>query len=119
MWLMKTLLTSGCTNQRGAGQWQERALTDPLTGLPNIRALEVFLQHHPEAKVCCLRLDNLEFLSRHYGILMRVHCKKMITASLQPLLQKDEKLFQLPGSELMLVCWDRARLNVCNLWLTI
>ncbi|OTW35971.1 mannose-6-phosphate isomerase, partial [Enterobacter kobei] len=20
-WLMKTLLTSGCTNQRGAGQW--------------------------------------------------------------------------------------------------
>lgn len=21
MWLMKTLLTSGCTNQRGAGQW--------------------------------------------------------------------------------------------------
>ncbi|ELD3250606.1 EAL domain-containing protein [Enterobacter hormaechei] len=83
--------------------WQERALTDPLTGLPNIRALEVFLQHHPEAKICCLRLDNLEFLSRHYGILMRVHCKKMITASLQPLLQKDEKLFQLPGSELVVV----------------
>ncbi|WP_414452947.1 hypothetical protein, partial [Citrobacter freundii] len=22
MWLMKTLLTSGCTNQRGAGQWE-------------------------------------------------------------------------------------------------
>ncbi|AWR68733.1 hypothetical protein CUN65_10395 [Enterobacter hormaechei subsp. xiangfangensis] len=21
MWLMKTLLTSGCTNQRGAGHW--------------------------------------------------------------------------------------------------
>ncbi|WP_254368510.1 hypothetical protein [Enterobacter cloacae complex sp. ECL112] len=34
---------------------------------------------------------------------MRVHCKKMITASLQPLLQKDEKLFQLPGSELVVV----------------
>jgi GGDEF domain-containing protein len=48
-------------------------------------------------------MDNLEFLSRHYGILMRVHCKRMITTSLQPLLQKDEKLFQLPGSELVLV----------------
>ncbi|MGY5368677.1 EAL domain-containing protein [Enterobacter oligotrophicus] len=83
--------------------WQERALTDPLTGLPNIRALEVFLKIHPDAKVCCLRMDNLEFLSRHYGILMRVHCKRMITASLQPLLQQDEKLFQLPGSELVLV----------------
>jgi len=83
--------------------WQERALTDPLTGLPNIRALEDYLFVHPDAKVCCLRMDNLEFLSRHYGILMRVHCKRMITTSLQPLLQKDEKLFQLPGSELVLV----------------
>ena len=82
--------------------WQERALTDPLTGLPNIRALEDFLQIHPGAKLCCLRMDNLEFLSRHYGILMRVHCKRRITASLQPLLQKDETLFQLPGSELVL-----------------
>ncbi|WP_368541705.1 sensor domain-containing phosphodiesterase [Enterobacter soli] len=83
--------------------WQDRALTDPLTGLPNIRALEVFLQGHPDAKICCLRMDNLEFLSRHYGILMRVHCKRAVTASLQPFLQKDEQLFQLPGSELVLV----------------
>ncbi|HDR2892475.1 TPA: EAL domain-containing protein [Enterobacter asburiae] len=83
--------------------WQKRALTDPLTGLPNIRALEDYLHIHPDAKICCLRMDNLEFLSRHYGILMRVHCKRMITASLQPLMQKDEQLFQLPGSELVLV----------------
>ncbi|STQ10209.1 diguanylate cyclase/phosphodiesterase [Enterobacter cloacae] len=48
-------------------------------------------------------MDNLEFLSRHYGILMRVHCKRRVTTSLQPLLQKDEKLFQLPGSELVIV----------------
>ncbi|WP_431002222.1 hypothetical protein, partial [Klebsiella pneumoniae] len=26
MWLMKTLLTSGCTNQRGAGQYVKRVL---------------------------------------------------------------------------------------------
>lgn len=83
--------------------WQERALTDPLTGLPNIRALEAFLEVHPDAKICCLRMDNLEFLSRHYGILMRVHCKRAITTSLHPYLQKDEQLFQLPGSELVLV----------------
>ena len=83
--------------------WQERALTDPLTGLPNIRALEDYLQDHPDAKVCCLRMDNLEFLSRHYGILMRVHCKRSVTATLQPYLQQEEKLFQLPGSELVVV----------------
>ncbi|MDO6846060.1 hypothetical protein, partial [Escherichia coli] len=27
MWLMKTLLTSGCTNQRGAGHTYELAVT--------------------------------------------------------------------------------------------
>ncbi|HBY4457703.1 TPA: mannose-6-phosphate isomerase, partial [Klebsiella pneumoniae] len=27
MWLMKTLLTSGCTNQRGAGQLARAALS--------------------------------------------------------------------------------------------
>ena len=83
--------------------WQGRALTDPLTGLPNIRALEEYLEIHQDAKVCILRMDNLEFLSRHYGILMRVHCKRTIASSLQPLLQKDEMLFQLPGSELVVV----------------
>ncbi|MFU0923720.1 hypothetical protein, partial [Kluyvera sichuanensis] len=28
MWLMKTLLTSGCTNQRGAGQLGMHAMVD-------------------------------------------------------------------------------------------
>lgn len=69
--------------KRGCG----RALTDPLTGLPNIRVLEDYLEIHPDA-ACILRMDNLEFLSRHYGIIMRVHCKRTIATSLQPLLQK-------------------------------
>ncbi|MCU2788001.1 hypothetical protein N8V30_14530, partial [Enterobacter hormaechei subsp. steigerwaltii] len=29
MWLMKTLLTSGCTNQRGAGQVNPAAISAP------------------------------------------------------------------------------------------
>ncbi|MGU3445900.1 EAL domain-containing protein [Enterobacteriaceae bacterium C34L] len=80
-----------------------QALQDPLTGLPNLRAFESYLENHPQASVCCLRMDNLEFLSRHYGMMMRVHCKRMVTQALQPLLGKEEKLFQLPGSELLLV----------------
>ncbi|MCU3878526.1 hypothetical protein N8W78_11355, partial [Enterobacter hormaechei subsp. steigerwaltii] len=35
MWLMKTLLTSGCTNQRGAGQlvsWSSSSKLAALTG---------------------------------------------------------------------------------------
>lgn len=84
-------------------KWQEQALQDPLTGLPNLRALECALAQRPKVSVCCLRVDNMEFLSRHYGMMMRVHCKRMITADLQPLLGTDETIFQLPGSELLLV----------------
>ncbi|MRS14779.1 EAL domain-containing protein [Enterobacteriaceae bacterium RIT691] len=82
---------------------QEQTLQDPLTGLPNLRAFERFLEAYPQVSVCCLRMENLEFLSRHYGMMMRVHCKRMVTRDLQPLLGRDEKLFQLPGSELLLV----------------
>lgn len=86
-------------------KWQSQALQDPLTGLPNLRAFESYLDTHPHVNVCCLRMDNLEFLSRHYGMMMRVHCKRMVTRDLQPLLGRDEKLFQLPGSELLLVLY--------------
>lgn len=84
-------------------KWHNQAMEDPLTGLPNLRALECYLTRYPEARVCCLRMDNLEFLSRHYGMMMRVYCKRMVTQHLQPLLYKNEQLFQLPGSELLLV----------------
>ena len=79
-----------------------QTLQDPLTGLPNLRAFEQYLHLHPQARICCLRIDNLEFLSRHYGMMMRVHCKRLVTRDMQPLLGKDERLFQLPGSELLL-----------------
>lgn len=84
-------------------RWHQQALTDPLTRLPNLRALEQFLQNEAGQSVCCLRLDNLEFLSRHYGMLMRVHCKRTVYRTLEPLLLDNEKIFQLPGSELLLV----------------
>ncbi|WJD47728.1 sensor domain-containing phosphodiesterase [Enterobacter sp. PGRG2] len=83
--------------------WKSQALTDPLTGLPNLRALEQHLEQHPHVVVCCLHLQNLEFLSRHYGMMMRVHCKRSIARDLQPLMLAHEKLFRLPGSELLLV----------------
>lgn len=84
-------------------RWQSQALTDPLTQLPNLRALEKFLGNESGQSVCCLRMENLEFLSRHYGMLMRVHCKKSIFRAIQPLLMEKESVFQLPGSELLLV----------------
>lgn len=83
--------------------WQERAQIDPLTDLPNLRALESFLAEYTDVTLCCLRMDNLEFLSRHYGLLMRVQCKRAVIHEMQPLLMYNEKLFQIPGNELALV----------------
>ncbi|WP_313485676.1 EAL domain-containing protein [Pseudescherichia sp.] len=83
--------------------WKAQALTDPLTGLPNLRALEQQLEKHTHRVVCCLHISNLEFLSRHYGMMMRVQCKRSITRELQPLLMRNEKVYQLPGSELLLL----------------
>ena len=89
-------------------RWQGQALTDPLTGLPNLRALEKNLALQQEQIVCCLHMKNLEFLSRHYGMMMRVHFKRSVTRAVEPLLHQGEQLFQLPGSELILVLKDEA-----------
>lgn len=84
-------------------KWHDQALIDPLTGLPNLREFELYLKEHQQTAVCCIRIDNLEFLSRHYGLMMRIHCKREITRNVQPLLTQGERLFQIPGSELLLV----------------
>lgn len=85
------------------GRWEKQAMSDPLTGLPNLRALELQMAQRPNGIVCCLHMKNLEFLSRHFGMMMRVHVKRSVTCELQPLLQDGERFFQLPGSELLLL----------------
>ncbi|MFK3706410.1 EAL domain-containing protein [Klebsiella sp. NPDC088457] len=90
-------------NERTKLRWRDRAQEDPLTGLPNLRALECYLRRNPDVTVSSLRIVNLDFLSRHYGMMMRVHCKRQIASKIHPLLGADDKLFQLPGSELLLV----------------
>ncbi|HAU8264322.1 TPA: EAL domain-containing protein [Kluyvera intermedia] len=84
-------------------RWRAQALTDPLTGLPNLRALELHLEKNKNQTICCFHMKNLEFLSRHYGMMMRIYFKRSVTHALRPLLQPTELLFQLPGSELLLV----------------
>ncbi len=88
-------------------EWIQRSYynqseTDPLTQLPNLRALERHLVAYPQGALCCLQMSNLEFLSRHYGIVMRIHCKRTINQALQPWLYKGERVFQIPGCELLL-----------------
>ncbi|MCT4707096.1 sensor domain-containing phosphodiesterase [Enterobacteriaceae bacterium H11S18] len=100
-------------------EWMKRvyhlqAMTDPLTQLPNLRALEEHFKCFPTGVLCCLRMSNLEFLSRHYGLMMRIHCKREITQLLKPWLNEGEQIFQLPGCELLIFLQgaeSQARLN--------
>ena len=100
-------------------EWMKRvyrlqAMTDPLTQLPNLRALEEHFKCFPTGTLCCLRMSNLEFLSRHYGLMMRIHCKREITQQLKPWLNEGEQVFQLPGCELLIFLQGneaQARLN--------
>ncbi len=84
-------------------RWQLQAMSDPLTGLANLRALEKQLEQQPNDVVCCLHMKNMEFLSKHFGMMMRVYVKRSVARRLQPLLQEGERFFQLPGGELLLL----------------
>lgn len=84
-------------------RWQAQAMSDPLTGLPNLRALEREMERQPGSIICSLHMKNLDFLSRHFGMMMRVHVKRSVTQALQPWLHEGERFFQLPGSELLLL----------------
>ncbi len=89
-------------NERMKQQYFSLAQTDPLTRMPNIRALEKHIKREHRGVLCCLRLNNLDFLSRHYGLMMRVHVKQLLASTLKPWLQTGEMVFQLPGSDLMI-----------------
>jgi hypothetical protein len=93
-----------------------RALTDPLTGLPNIRALEDYLEIHPDAKVCFCGWITWSFeppLRHSDAGPLQTHDRHVAAAALQ----KDETLFQLPGSELVLVLLGPGTAERCSIWL--
>ena len=99
-------------SERMKFRWRDQAEEDPLTGLPNLRALESHLRQNPAVAISSLRIQNLDFLSRHYGMMMRVESKRQIARKLQPLLAQGERIYQLPGSELLLVLKARSQRRV-------
>lgn len=89
-------------NERMKRQYFALSQTDPLTRMPNLRALEKLIKKQRSGTLCCLRLNNMDFLSRHYGLMMRVHAKQLIANILKPWLQCGEMVFQLPGSDVLI-----------------
>ena len=78
------------------------ARTDPVLGLPNVRALNQALASHSGAVLCFLRIPELEHLSRTYGLQLSIHYKRSLARHLHPWLLPAESVYQMPGFDLVL-----------------
>ncbi|MGL5969887.1 MAG: EAL domain-containing protein [Kluyvera sp.] len=76
------------------------AFIDPVVSLPNMRALSRAIDHMPWSVLCFLRMPDLEVLTRHYGIMLRINYKQNLAESLGHILTEGEGVYQLTGSDL-------------------
>ncbi|WP_083615904.1 EAL domain-containing protein [Pantoea sp. 1.19] len=97
------IMAAVCTHQRQLHAFARRAaLTDPIIGLPNLRALIEDLQRQPVSVLCFLRIPELDQLGRTYGLQLRIAYKRGLAAWLKPDLQPEEAVCQLPGFDLVI-----------------
>ncbi|MGY5955940.1 putative signal transduction protein [Kosakonia sp. BK9b] len=91
------------TRQRKVNDRARRlAFIDPVTNLPNLRALSRALSDTPWSVLCFLRVPELELLGRNYGVLLRIQYKQQLASWLKPLLTAEECVYQLSGHDLVI-----------------
>lgn len=78
------------------------SLLDPVFGLPNLRAFNRDLSRYPRSLLCFIRVSEMDVLSRNYGMQLRIQFKQQLAIGLKPYLQPDEKVYHLPGYDLVL-----------------
>ncbi|EOC3069358.1 EAL domain-containing protein [Cronobacter malonaticus] len=78
------------------------ALIDPLSHMPNLRALNRDLGKAPWSVLCFMRIPELELLGRNYGVMLRILYKQQMAAWLRQILLPDELAYQLSGHDLVL-----------------
>ncbi|POU03031.1 sensor domain-containing phosphodiesterase [Escherichia sp. ESNIH1] len=78
------------------------AWLDPVLNMPNLRALNRALADTPWSVLCFLRIPDLELLGRHYGIMLRIQYKQMLSEWLQKSLQSNECVYHLSGYDIVL-----------------
>ena len=76
------------------------AFIDPVVNLPNMRALSRAINKAPWSVLCFLRMPDLEMLTRHYGIMLRINYKQNLAEYLNEVLRPGEGVYQLTGSDL-------------------
>lgn len=106
-------------------------LTDPTTGIPNLRALTTELKKMPQATVCLIQVPELELFCRRYGFHFRTRYQKELAQRLQAQLNDNENIYYHAGYDLLIrlqhASWERLfnlykvanafRLNHNNQWL--
>lgn len=78
------------------------AYIDPVTHMPNLRALSRSLADTPWSVLCFLRVPELELLGRNYGVWLRIQYKQHMADWLKPLLSAEESVHQLSGHDLVI-----------------
>lgn len=91
-------------------------LTDPMTGMANLRALKTELFTTEHATVCLIQLPELELFSRRYGFHFRTRYQKILAEHLQKHLVESEKVYYHAGYDLLIrlenCTWER----LCDLY---
>ena len=96
------LMSAISTRQRRLlARARDMALTDPVVGLPNLRALNQDIARQVGSALCFLRIPDLDRLSRTYGLKLRIQYKRSLASHLQPYLLEGEGIYQLPGFDLV------------------
>lgn len=77
-------------------------LTDPMTQMPNLRALKADIKASPDATVCLIQVPEMEIFSRRYGLHFRARYQKKLAEHLGVTLHVDEKVYYHAGYGLLL-----------------
>ncbi len=93
---------------------QEASLTDPLTSLPNRRALQQHLtrelaraeRQHARVSVLWLDMDGLKYLNDHFGHHVGDRAIREVATVLRPLLRSYDLCARLAGDEFVVTLWE-------------
>jgi len=83
-------------------QLLEMGLTDPMTNMPNLRALKADIKQSPHSTVGLIQVPEMELFSRRYGLHFRARYQKKLADHLRSNLRGDEKIYYHAGYGLLL-----------------
>ena len=91
-------------------------LTDPMTGMANLRALKTELFTTERATVCLIQIPELELFSRRYGFHFRARYQKILAEHLRRHLVKSEKVYYHAGYDLLIRLENSTWERLCDLY---